>query len=109
MRPLVWFRSDLRTSDNAALSAACRAADRGVVGVFVVCPRQWRAHDWADVRVEFLLRNLACLSERLKKLHIALWIIEKPTFAEVPTGLLAVAQQHRCDALYFNREYEVNE
>jgi deoxyribodipyrimidine photo-lyase len=109
MRPLVWFRSDLRTNDNAALSAACRAADRGVVGVFVVCPRQWQAHDWADVRVEFLLRNLACLSERLKKLHIALRIIEEPTFAEVPTGLLAVAQQHRCDALYFNREYEVNE
>ncbi|MEP0848576.1 MAG: deoxyribodipyrimidine photo-lyase [Phycisphaerae bacterium] len=109
MRPLVWFRSDLRASDNAALSTACRAADRGVVGVFVVCPRQWQAHDWANVRVEFLLRNLASLSKRLEKLHIALRIIERPTFAQVPSGLLAVARQHRCDALYFNREYEVNE
>ena len=109
MRPLVWFRSDLRTNDNAALSAACRAADRGVVGVFAVCPRQWQAHDWADARVEFLLRNVACLSERLKKLYIALRIIEEPTFTEVPTALLALAQRHRCDALYFNREYEVNE
>lgn len=109
MRPLVWFRSDLRTSDNSALSAACRAADRGVVGVFVVCPRQWQAHDWGDRRVGFLLRNLSCLSDRLKRLNVALRIIERATFAQVPAGLLAAARQHRCDALYFNREYEVNE
>jgi len=109
MRPLVWFRSDLRTGDNAALTAACRAADRGVVGVFVTSPRQWQAHDWADVRVEFLLRQVACLSERLKKLHIALRIVESPAFADVPAGLLALARRCRCDALYFNREYEVNE
>jgi deoxyribodipyrimidine photo-lyase len=61
------------------------------------------------MRVEFLLRNLACLSERLKKLRIALRIIERPTFAQVPAGLLAVARRHQCDALYVNREYEVNE
>jgi deoxyribodipyrimidine photo-lyase len=109
MRPLVWFRSDLRADDNAALSAASRAADRGVVGVFTLCPQQWQAHDWADVKVEFLLRSLACLSERLKKLRIPLRIVETSTFAEVPAALLALARQHHCDALYCNREYEVNE
>ncbi len=109
MRPLVWFRSDLRVTDNAALSAACAAADRGVVTVFTICARQWREHDWADAKVEFLLRNLACLAEGLKRLHVSLLILETPTFAEVPAALLASAREHGCDALYFNREYEVNE
>jgi deoxyribodipyrimidine photo-lyase len=109
MRPLVWFRSDLRVDDNAALSEASRAADRGIIGVFTLCPRQWQAHDWADVKVEFLLRSLACLSERLKKLRIPLRIVETPKFAEAPAALLALARRHQCDVLYFNREYEVNE
>ncbi len=109
MRPLVWFRSDLRVDDNAALSESSRAADCGIVGVFTLCPRQWQVHDWADVRVEFLLRSLACLSERLKKLRVPLRIVETPTFAEAPAALLALGRQLRCDALYFNREYEVNE
>ena len=109
MRALVWFRSDLRVDDNAALSAACVAADRGVVGVFLLCPRQWRAHDWADIKVEFLLRNLACLSERLKRLKIPLLVQETPTFDEAPDVLLTLARRLHCDALYFNHEYEVNE
>ena len=109
MRALIWFRSDLRADDNAAASAACAAADRGVVGVFLLCPRQWRAHDWADIKVELLLRNLACLSERLKRLKIPLLVRETPTFDEAPDVLLTLARRLKCDALYFNREYEVNE
>lgn len=108
-RALVWFRADLRVDDHPALAEACRAADRGVVGVFVICPRQWRSHDWADIKVEFLLRNLACLSERLKRLRIPLLIRSVPTFERVPAVLRDVARQFNCDALYFNREYEVNE
>lgn len=109
MRALVWFRADLRCGDNPALYHAMRAADRGVVGVFVVCPRQWREHDWADTRVEFLLRNLACLREQLARLHVPLLVRETADFEGV-TGVLAqTAQALHCDALYFNREYEVNE
>ncbi|HVP12097.1 MAG TPA: deoxyribodipyrimidine photo-lyase [Phycisphaerae bacterium] len=109
MRALVWFRSDLRVDDNTALSAACAAADRGIAGVFLLSPRQWRRHDWADIKVEFLLRNLACLAERLKRWRIPLLVREAATFADVPDVLLALANRLQCDALYFNREYEVNE
>jgi deoxyribodipyrimidine photo-lyase len=109
MRALVWFRSDLRVDDNPALSAACAVADRGVVGVFLTCPQQWRAHDWADVKVEFLIRNLVCLSDRLKALKIPLLVRAAPTFAAAPQVLLTLARHLGCDGLYFNREYEVNE
>ncbi|HOW72787.1 MAG TPA: deoxyribodipyrimidine photo-lyase [Phycisphaerae bacterium] len=37
----MWFRSDLRISDNTALHHACRSADEGVIAVFALCPGQW--------------------------------------------------------------------
>jgi deoxyribodipyrimidine photo-lyase len=109
MRPLVWLRADLRTEDNHALFNAGRAATRGIVAAFTICEQQWRQHDWADIKVEFILRNLACLAEGLKRLNIPLLIVRTPRFAGVPTALLKLAHQHCCDALCFNREYGVNE
>ncbi|MEM9064606.1 MAG: deoxyribodipyrimidine photo-lyase [Planctomycetota bacterium] len=110
MRALVWFRADLRVADNTALTAACRRADGGVVAVFTICPRQWLdLHDWADVKVGFLLRSLRQLSEELASLNIPLRILSFPTFAQAPQALLELARDTRCDALFFNDEYEVNE
>ncbi len=109
MRVLVWFRSDLRTDDNTALAAAARDATRGVVGVFAVCPQQWQTHDWGDAKVEFVLRNVACLRERLLGLNIPLRIVTAPRFADVPAALQRLAAELDCDAVYANRELEVNE
>jgi deoxyribodipyrimidine photo-lyase len=109
MTPLVWFRADLRVSDNTALWHACRAASGGAVGVFTLCPGQWREHDWADVKVDFILRTLGELQSDLDRLNIPLLVARADTFGEVPAVLLKTARAHRCDAIYFNREYEVNE
>lgn len=109
MRSLVWLRTDLRLADNPALYHACRASSRGVVAVFVFCHRQWQSHDMAPIKAMFILRNLQTLSEALAMKKIAMKIIETPTFASVPTLLKQLAIEHMCDALYFNREYEVNE
>lgn len=109
MRALVWFRSDLRTRDHPALFEACRKADRGVLAVFTVCPAQWQAYDWGEAKVGFLLRNLRALSAELERTRIPLRILERQTFAGVPEALLTLARAQDCDALFFNREYEVNE
>ncbi len=110
MRALVWFRTDLRVRDNTALFEACKAADKGVVGVFAVTPEQWRVkHDWGWPKADFTLRNAKALSDELEKLNIALRVIETPDYSGLPKKLLAIAKEHECDALYFNREYEVNE
>ena len=109
MRALVWFRADLRTKDNHALSRATRDATRGTVGLFVVCPDQWREHDWAPIKVDFILRTLRELRTSLAKLNIPLVVRECARFDECPTLVATLAKDLRCDALYFNREYEVNE
>ena len=113
MRALVWFRADLRVRDNRALDAACRAASKdssgGVVAVFTICPKQWLEHDWADVRVAFLMRTLRELQEALGDRNIPLRIISTPTFAKAPGQLVQLADEISADELFFNDEYEVNE
>ncbi len=109
MRPLVWFRRDLRVRDNAALSEACRIADDGVVAVFVVSPGEWADHDDAPVKVDFWLRNLRALGPELAKLNIPLRIVECASAGEIPGAIAALADDCSCDALYYNHEYEVDE
>ena len=109
MRSLIWFRADLRVGDNTALHHGTRAATQGVVAVFTICPDQWAAHDWADVKVDFILRTLETLRADLLRLNIPLLVRTVATFDEVPDVLVDVARRHQCDTLFFNREYEVNE
>ena len=109
MRALMWFRADLRTRDNTALSAACAAASDGVVAVFTACPAQWKEHDWGDMRVDFVRRNLGALQRSLEGRNIALKVIVRDRFAGIEDDLLALSQEHDCLALFFNEEYEVNE
>lgn len=110
MRPLVWFRNDLRLDDNVALSEAARAATRGIVAAFVVSPQQWiQLHDWSPSRISLVLRTVAELSADLASRNVALRVLTVPLFKHVPQALLALARDLECDALYFNREYEWNE
>jgi len=109
MRSLVWFRSDLRTRDNTALSHACARSDDGVIAVFAICPKQWAAHDWGSMKVDFVLRNVRALEESLAALNIPLKLIKTDHFEGVPRAMLRLAKHHGCHALFFNEEYEVNE
>ena len=107
MRSLVWFRADLRTHDNAALSRATRVSPDGTIGVFLIADEQWAEHDWAGVRVAFMLRTLLALSASLAKLNIPL-LIRRARFLMRGCADRRHAE-HGCGALWFNREYEVNE
>ena len=109
MRPLIWFRADLRRRDNLALARACARADRGAVACFLISPDQWLEHDWADIKVEFLLRNLRDLSEGLARLNVPLLIRTVPRFDGAADAICDICEQHDCDAVFFDREYEVNE
>ena len=109
MRSLVWFRRDLRISDNTALFEATQAADDGVVGVFLITPKQWQEHKDADCKVKFLIENVRDLSDKLASLNIPLLIKTSDVFQEVPDLISKLACETDCDTVFLNREYEVNE
>lgn len=109
MRPLIWFRADLRTTDNTALHAACAEATRGAVGAFIISPDEWRRHDWAPVRVEFVLRAVRELSDSLGRLNIPLRIVHAERASGVPKALLELAVSSACNSVHCNIEHEVDE
>ena len=109
MKHLIWFRRDLRVSDNAALHHAAQHAEDGVIGVYLITPQQWQQHDDADCKVGFWLENLRLLSESLSELNIPLIVKTCDGFADAPNQILNLVKKHKSSALFFNREYEVNE
>ncbi len=109
MSNLVWFRRDLRVADNMALYHAAKSAEKGLIGLFVITAQQWQEHDDANCKVSFWLENVRALSESLAKLNIPLLLADCDSFENTPAAILALAKQHKCSDLFFNREYEVNE
>ena len=106
-RQLVWFRSDLRVSDNPALYHARQAGS--AVGVFLLFPDQWQAHNDGTNKLWFRMQNLQVLRQSLSELHIPLIVIELKTFHEAPDALLSLAEKCQCQGVWFNREYGINE
>jgi deoxyribodipyrimidine photo-lyase len=98
---IVWFRRDLRLTDNPALTAACERA-RHVVALYVHAPGEegdWRpggASRW------WLHRSLASLADSLRARGGGLCLRRGGTLA----NLLAVARESGARQVYWNRLYD---
>ena len=104
---LVWFRSDLRVTDNPALHHASQAGD--VAAVYLLFPQQWQRHGDSPNKLWFWMQNLIELRSALKALNIPLIIRTSDTYAKAPKQLLDLMSQLGCTHLWFNREYGINE
>lgn len=104
---LVWFRNDLRTLDNPALWHATQSGP--TMGIFFLCPGQWRGHHMASCRVDFLLRCLAALRLQLQTLNIPLLVFTEDYFSTIPQALLEICRRHQVTDLYWNDEYPLDE
>ena len=107
-RSLVWFRRDLRVSDNTALYRASQHAD-SVIGLFIITPEQWQQHDEGSGKVAFWLGNLETLSKSLKAKNIPLLIRTVADYSAVPECVQQLALETEASVVHANLEYEVNE
>ena len=108
MSHLAWFRNDLRTADNPALTAAC-GQGREVRALFILTPDQWQEHDWSPARLQQLLGHLDDLGKALAKLGIPLDILEGDDFSGSLRLLGDYCHQHGIRSIHFNEEYGINE
>lgn len=106
-RQLVWFRSDLRISDNPALYHA--SVKGPVVAVFLLFPEQWRQHNDSHNKLWFRMQCLQTLKQSLEAINIPLVIIKLRHFDEAANTLYSLASRLQCQAVWFNREYGINE
>lgn len=108
-KKIIWFREDLRVEDNTALRAAVKAADHGVIGVFIIPTDTWKKHHKASCQVELLLYLLKDLSQQLAQKNIPLLIRVIKNDEECPVVLNDLMELHGADALYANIQYGVDE
>lgn len=98
---LVWFRRDLRLTDNTALHHALREAE-SVVPVFAFDPKILRSPDVGGRRVAYLLACLDSLDKNLR--HVGGRLVLRA--GEPVSVLRALAKECGAEAVFWNKDYE---
>jgi deoxyribodipyrimidine photo-lyase len=109
---LIWFRNDVRLTDNPALSAAVDRANQDqcpLLALFIRCPEQDQLHHRAQSQVDFMDAHIVDLVQRLDHLNITSIIKSVDTFADVPALIEGILQSHKIGTLFFNKDYLLNE
>jgi deoxyribodipyrimidine photo-lyase len=108
MKSIIWLRNDLRIDDNPALRAAF-AQSFQVHAIFLYSQKQLQKHNEANVKLDFLIRNLKCLSVCLKELNVPLSIIESSGFDEDSEIILKTIKERGIDKVFFNKQFGEDE
>ena len=87
MNGLVWLRSDLRLDDNPALSIADNECEK-IVCLYLLSEEEWKTHNNANVKLDFITQNLSNLSKGLKKLNIPLITASIKNFDSIPNQIV---------------------
>ncbi len=104
---LVWFRDDLRVTDNPALFHAREQGN--VIGVFLVTESQWDTHHVGVRRRSLVSDALSTLGHSLERLNMPLLIEDAPRFDDAPRVLLSLARRVDAQYLSFNEQFPLNE
>ncbi len=107
MLNVMWFRSDLRVSDNPALMAAM--ATGPVVAIYFLCQQQWDWHKNSLLKRSLIVRQIKDLAKALAELNVPLRIIDAGAFDKVPEYMSRYVDRIKCQNVFCNLEYEVNE
>lgn len=108
-----WMRmQDMRIIDNRAFSEASLCAKKNqlpVVVIFAFSPGDYKAHDRAPRRIDFVLRNLRVIKDELAAMNIPLHTFTHTKRKTMHEKVLEVVQSWNAQDLFANIEYEVDE
>ena len=102
MKSLVWFRKDLRIDDNPALYNACKKS-KSVHCVYLYSKEQNKMHNEANVKIDFIIKSLKSLSEKLSQYKIGITIICSDNFESDPAILKNYMTENNFEKLFFNK------
>ncbi len=98
---LVWFRKDLRLTDNPCLVAACEQYDH-VLPVYIWDADGYGGWQPGEAAKWWLHMSLESLSNDLSKHRSGLVVRQGDSLAQ----LRELVSEHNCDAVFWNRVYE---
>jgi deoxyribodipyrimidine photo-lyase len=105
---IYWMRKDFRVSDNAALYHACKGQS-AIMAVYLHCPSVWKRHQLSRAQVQFTWHHLKEVKDHLAELGVSLKIIKIERWSQCASALEKCLDAHKAEALYFNKQYELDE
>ena len=108
MEGLVWLRSDLRIKDNPALRNAFENSKK-VHAIFIFSNKQLKKHNEANVKIDFIIKNLFLLEEKLRVLNVPLTIIESDGFDNDAYLIGKFVEKKNIDKVFWNNQFGVDE
>lgn len=112
MTSLVWFRNDLRVHDNPALHAFLEDArsNKSNSGAIVfISKKQWRLHDWSEIKIDLYIRHTQLLKKHLSNIGIDLNIVEADLFEDQIKSIASLTSENSIETVFANSEPEINE
>jgi deoxyribodipyrimidine photo-lyase len=108
MNGLVWLRNDIRMDDNPGLRKACEECD-SVLAIYLWSPEQLNMHNEANIKVEFLIKNLQSLEENLNLINIPILVIDNEDFSSAGQNISNLIKEHSIDKVYWGKEFGFDE
>ena len=108
MEALIWFRSDLRLEDNPALRSAFEHSKK-VHAIFIFSNKQLKKHNEANVKTDFIIKNLFLLEKKLTKLNVPLTIIESDGFENDASLIGKFIEKKNIDKAFWNNQFGEDE
>jgi len=111
---IFWFRNDLRTHDNPALHHFMNFSSEDsnksqLKAFFFISEKQWQAHDWSPIKIDFVMRHAKALVQELASLGVDLELVTVSDFSAQIAFLKAYCLQHDIQSVFANSEVEFNE
>jgi len=108
MNNLIWFRNDLRVSDNRSLTLAAKG--KRVIAVYCFDPRFFKEDPFGFKRTEkfrakFLIETVETLRENLQKINIPLFIFYRPPEDVLPE----LVAQYKIHNVFLQKEWTRDE
>jgi deoxyribodipyrimidine photo-lyase len=108
MRSLVWFRADLRVENNPALRSAFEQS-KEIAAVYFFSKKQSNKHNEANVKINFLIKNLYSLAEKLDELNVPLTIINSDGFEDDQNLITNFIKKKNIHKVFFNNQFGEDE
>ena len=108
MEALVWFRSDLRLEDNPALRNAFENSEK-VHAIFIFSNKQLEKHNEANVKIDFIIKNLILLEKKLTELNVPLTIIKSDGFDNDTSLIGEFIDKKNIDKVFWNNQFGEDE
>jgi deoxyribodipyrimidine photo-lyase len=108
MEALIWFRSDLRLEDNPALRNAFENSNK-VHAIFIFSNKQLKKHNEANVKIDFIIKNLFLLEKKLSELNVPLTIIGSDGFDNDASLIGQFIEKKNIDKAFWNNQFGEDE